>query len=91
MSDKSNSRSGGRTRVGRFELGQTLGEGNFAKVKYAKNMETSQQVAIKIIDKEKIFKCKMVDQVCNCHFSFIFLNFSYLNSLYVMLITVVLI
>ena len=68
MSDKSNSRSGGRTRVGRFELGQTLGEGNFAKVKYAKNMETNQQVAIKIIDKEKIYKCKMVDQVCNLSF-----------------------
>jgi serine/threonine protein kinase len=63
MSDNSDPRSRGRIRVGKFELGQTLGEGSFAKVKYARNTETNQQVAIKIIDKEKIYKCKMVDQV----------------------------
>ncbi|PON72700.1 Calcium/calmodulin-dependent/calcium-dependent protein kinase [Parasponia andersonii] len=46
--------SGSRTRVGRYELGRTLGEGNFAKVKFARNVETNDNVAIKILDKEKI-------------------------------------
>lgn len=61
MSDKSNPNV--RTRVGKYELGRTLGEGNFAKVKHAKNIETGQHVAIKILEKEKIFKDKMVDQI----------------------------
>jgi serine/threonine protein kinase len=52
-----------RTRVGKYELGNTLGEGTFAKVKIAKNKETGESVAIKVIDKEKILKHKMVDQV----------------------------
>ncbi|EFJ05224.1 hypothetical protein SELMODRAFT_137499 [Selaginella moellendorffii] len=52
-----------RTRVGKYELGRTLGEGTFAKVKYARNLETNESVAIKILDKEKILKHKMVDQI----------------------------
>ncbi|CAM6074502.1 unnamed protein product [Sphagnum tenellum] len=52
-----------RTRVGKYELGNTLGEGTFAKVKIAKNKETGESVAIKVIDKEKILKHKMVDQI----------------------------
>jgi serine/threonine protein kinase len=52
-----------RTRVGKYELGDTLGEGTFAKVKIAKNKETGESVAIKVIDKEKILKHKMVDQI----------------------------
>ncbi len=51
------------SRVGKYELGDTLGEGTFAKVKHGKNKETGEIVAIKIIDKEKILKHKMVDQV----------------------------
>ena len=54
---------GGRTRVGRYELGRTLGEGTFAKVKFARNLETDENVAIKILDKEKVLKHKMVGQV----------------------------
>lgn len=54
---------GGRTKVGRYELGRTLGEGSFAKVKFAKNSETGENVAIKIIDKEKVLKHKMIGQV----------------------------
>ncbi|KAL8108365.1 CBL-interacting serine/threonine-protein kinase 23-like isoform X1 [Apium graveolens] len=53
----------GRTRVGRYELGRTLGEGSFAKVKFAKNSETGENVAIKIIDKEKVLKHKMIGQI----------------------------
>ena len=54
---------GGRTRVGRYELGRTLGEGTFAKVKFARNIETNEHVAIKILDKEKDLKHKMIGQV----------------------------
>lgn len=56
--------SGGRTRVGKYELGRTLGEGTFAKVKFARNVETEENVAIKILDKEKVLKHKMIGQVC---------------------------
>ncbi|GFY88817.1 CBL-interacting protein kinase 23 [Actinidia rufa] len=54
---------GGRTRVGRYELGRTLGEGTFAKVKFARNVESEENVAIKILDKEKILKHKMISQI----------------------------
>nr|QSH71605.1 CBL-interacting protein kinase [Hedychium coronarium] len=53
----------GRTRVGKYELGRTLGEGNFAKVKFAKDVETGESVAIKIFDKDKILRHKMVGQI----------------------------
>lgn len=52
-----------RTRVGNYELGRVLGEGTFAKVRFARNIESGQSVAIKILDKEKIFKDKMVEQI----------------------------
>ncbi|XP_024046053.1 CBL-interacting serine/threonine-protein kinase 23 isoform X3 [Citrus clementina] len=59
------SRTGGasRTRVGKYELGRTLGEGSFAKVKFARNTETGENVAIKILDKEKVLKHKMIGQI----------------------------
>jgi serine/threonine protein kinase len=52
-----------RPRAGKYELGRTLGEGNFAKVKFARHVETGEHVAIKILDKEKILKHKMIRQV----------------------------
>ena len=55
--------SSSRTRVGKYELGRTLGEGTFAKVKFARNVETGENVAIKILDKEKVLKHKMIGQV----------------------------
>ncbi|XP_031259305.1 CBL-interacting serine/threonine-protein kinase 23-like [Pistacia vera] len=55
--------SGTRTRVGKYELGRTLGEGSFAKVKFAKNFETGENVAIKILDKDKVLKHKMIAQI----------------------------
>ncbi|KAK9093340.1 hypothetical protein Syun_028251 [Stephania yunnanensis] len=55
--------SQGRTRIGRYELGRTLGEGSFAKVKFARNVETGENVAIKILDKEKLLKHKMIGQI----------------------------
>jgi serine/threonine protein kinase len=52
-----------KRRVGKYELGRTIGEGTFAKVRFAKNTETGEPVAIKILDKEKLLKHKMVEQV----------------------------
>uniref|UniRef100_A0A7I4AAL2 non-specific serine/threonine protein kinase n=1 Tax=Physcomitrium patens TaxID=3218 RepID=A0A7I4AAL2_PHYPA len=52
-----------RTRVGKYDLGKTLGEGTFAKVKVAKHIDTGHTVAIKILDKEKILRHKMVEQI----------------------------
>jgi serine/threonine protein kinase len=57
------SHGGQRPRAGKYELGRTLGEGNFAKVKFARHVETGEHVAIKILDKEKILKHKMIRQV----------------------------
>ncbi|KAI3839777.1 hypothetical protein MKW98_010082, partial [Papaver atlanticum] len=54
---------GRTTRVGKYELGRTVGEGTFAKVKFAKNVETGENVAIKILDKEKVLKHKMIGQI----------------------------
>ncbi|KAK8582153.1 hypothetical protein V6N12_072346 [Hibiscus sabdariffa] len=44
-------------------MGRTLGEGTFAKVKFARNSETGEPVAIKILDKEKVLKHKMAEQI----------------------------
>ncbi|KAL9252471.1 CBL-interacting protein kinase 32-like protein [Drosera capensis] len=49
--------------VGKYELGRTIGEGTFAKVKFARNSETGEPVAIKIMDKEKVLKHKMAEQI----------------------------
>lgn len=49
--------------VQRYELGRLLGQGTFAKVYYARNTETNQSVAIKVIDKEKITKASLIDQI----------------------------
>ncbi|ERM97677.1 hypothetical protein AMTRI_Chr01g110410 [Amborella trichopoda] len=47
----------------KYELGRLLGQGTFAKVYYARNLATAQSVAIKVIDKEKILKVGMIDQI----------------------------
>ncbi|KAH9546925.1 hypothetical protein CY35_11G006700 [Sphagnum magellanicum] len=52
-----------RTRIGNYEIGKTLGEGTFAKVKYGRHVDTGASFAIKIIDKDKILKHKMVQQI----------------------------
>ncbi|KAJ6391377.1 hypothetical protein OIU77_025371 [Salix suchowensis] len=50
-------------KVGKYEVGRTIGEGTFAKVKFAQNTETGESVAMKILDRSTIIKHKMVDQV----------------------------
>ncbi|GMH10010.1 hypothetical protein Nepgr_011851 [Nepenthes gracilis] len=47
----------------RYELGRLLGQGTFAKVHYGRNIQTGMSVAIKIIDKEKVLKVGMIDQI----------------------------
>ncbi|XP_072984863.1 CBL-interacting protein kinase 5-like [Typha latifolia] len=47
----------------RYELGRLLGQGTFAKVYHARNLTSGQSVAIKIIDKEKVLKVGMIDQI----------------------------
>ena len=49
--------------VGKYQIGKTLGEGTFGKVKFAINTETGESVAIKVLDKEKIQKQSMGAQV----------------------------
>ncbi|KAI8550209.1 hypothetical protein RHMOL_Rhmol06G0087200 [Rhododendron molle] len=50
-------------KVGKYEVGRTIGEGTFAKVKFAQNTETGGSVAMKVLDRSTIFKHKMVDQI----------------------------
>lgn len=51
------------TRVGKYQLGKTIGEGSFAKVKLAKNVENGEFVAIKILDRNHVLRHNMMDQV----------------------------
>eukprot|EP00253_Pinus_taeda_P011711 PITA_11711 len=52
-----------KNRIGKYELGRTLGEGNFAKVKSAVNVETGQSYAVKILEKDNLLHYKIVDHV----------------------------
>lgn len=47
----------------RYEVGKLLGKGSFAKVYRARNVKTSQNAAIKVIDNDKILKCGLMDQI----------------------------
>lgn len=61
-------------KVGKYEVGRTIGEGTFAKVKFAQNTETGESVAMKILDRSTILKHKMVDQVSNFSLIFVLSN-----------------
>ncbi|KAF5472950.1 hypothetical protein F2P56_009605 [Juglans regia] len=47
----------------KYEVGRMLGKGTFAKVYHARNLSSGQNVAIKIIDKEKISRVGLIDQI----------------------------
>ncbi|KAK3038027.1 hypothetical protein RJ639_032006, partial [Escallonia herrerae] len=49
--------------IGKYEVGRTIGEGTFAKVKFAQNTETGEGVAVKVMAKSTILKHRMVDQI----------------------------
>ncbi|KAA6391848.1 MAG: putative CBL-interacting protein kinase 8, partial [Streblomastix strix] len=51
------------TRVNKYQIGPTLGEGTFGKVKQAKNIVTGEVVAMKILDKDRILRNHMADQL----------------------------
>ncbi|KAG5226044.1 CBL-interacting protein [Salix suchowensis] len=60
----SSSRSGGGCGGGGGGGGSgSRTQGTFAKVKFARNVETKENVAIKILDKENVLKHKMIGQI----------------------------
>lgn len=52
----------GNVLMEKYEVGRLLGQGNFAKVYHARDLRTGKNVAIKMIDKEKILKAGIIDQ-----------------------------
>jgi len=52
-----------KRRVGKYELGRTIGEGTFAKVRIAKNLDNGDHVAVKILDKAKVHKNRLAEQI----------------------------
>lgn len=57
-------------RLGKYELGKTLGEGNFGKVKFAKDVDSGQSFAVKILEKKRITNLNIADQVLVLTFFF---------------------
>ncbi|XP_059633597.1 CBL-interacting serine/threonine-protein kinase 1-like [Cornus florida] len=49
--------------LGKYVIGRTLGEGNFGKVKYAKNLDSGQSFAVKILEKNRILELNITDQI----------------------------
>ncbi|WVZ72748.1 hypothetical protein U9M48_021162 [Paspalum notatum var. saurae] len=49
--------------MNRYEVGRMLGQGTFAKVYHARNLASNQSVAIKVIDKEKVLRVGMIEQI----------------------------
>ena len=50
-------------KVGKYEIGKTIGEGTFGKVKLGTDTDSGNRVAIKVLDKERIQKQNMGTQV----------------------------
>ncbi|KAK9085737.1 hypothetical protein Sjap_026148 [Stephania japonica] len=49
--------------LGRYEIGKLLGHGTFAKVYHARNIKSGENVAIKVLDKEKILKVGLMAHI----------------------------
>lgn len=47
----------------KYELGRLLGQGTFAKVYYGRHIVSGQSVAIKIVDKEKVSRVGLINQI----------------------------
>ncbi|XP_021716782.1 CBL-interacting protein kinase 2-like [Chenopodium quinoa] len=47
----------------KYEMGRLLGQGTFAKVYYGRSIQNGQSVAIKMIDKEKVLRVGLMDQI----------------------------
>ncbi|KAH7650628.1 Non-specific serine/threonine protein kinase protein [Dioscorea alata] len=50
-------------KVGKYEVGRTIGEGTFSKVKFAQNIDTGDTVAMKVLARTTILKHRMVNQI----------------------------
>ncbi|KAL6841757.1 hypothetical protein ACP4OV_028269 [Aristida adscensionis] len=50
-------------RMGKYEMGRTLGEGHFGKVKLARHAETGRAFAIKILDRHRVLAMKVDEQI----------------------------
>ncbi|XP_073029909.1 CBL-interacting serine/threonine-protein kinase 1-like [Primulina eburnea] len=50
-------------RLGKYEFGRTLGEGNFGKVKFARHTDSDRPFAIKILEKNTILDLKLTQQI----------------------------
>ena len=61
----SNQRSPMKVSLDDFDIGQLLGRGGFATVYRARYRDSSKEVAIKIIDKQKMQQAKMTERVRN--------------------------
>ncbi|PIN17837.1 Serine/threonine protein kinase [Handroanthus impetiginosus] len=48
---------------GKYEMGRLLGKGTFAKVYHARNLKTSESVAIKVINKGMVKKEGLMEQI----------------------------
>ncbi|EES09124.1 hypothetical protein BDA96_05G011400 [Sorghum bicolor] len=55
--------SRGKILMKRYELGRLLGKGTFGKVHYARNLESNQSVAIKMMDKDKVLNVGLSEQI----------------------------
>ncbi|KAI7753498.1 hypothetical protein M8C21_033236 [Ambrosia artemisiifolia] len=60
---KSSGDDGMQLQLGKYEIGRTLGEGNFGKVKYAKDVNTGHPFAVKILEKTRIKNLNFSDQI----------------------------
>ncbi|OEL22856.1 CBL-interacting protein kinase 21, partial [Dichanthelium oligosanthes] len=49
--------------MGKYEMGRTLGEGHFGKVRLARHAETGRAFAIKILDRQRILAMKIDEQI----------------------------
>ncbi|KAL5732091.1 cAMP-dependent protein kinase [Ranunculus cassubicifolius] len=49
--------------IGRYEMGKFLGQGTFSKVYHAINIQTNENVAIKVLEKEKILKGGLIAHI----------------------------
>jgi len=63
-------------RLGKYELGRTLGEGNFGKVKLARDTNSGKLFAVKILEKSKIIDLNNTDQVSFNHCCYLHLLFA---------------
>ncbi|CAI9263859.1 unnamed protein product [Lactuca saligna] len=60
---KSGGEEGTQLQLGKYEIGRTLGEGNFGKVKFAKDVQTGHPFAVKILEKTRIKNLNFSDQI----------------------------